>query len=181
MLLCYPRKINMLLLLLLVVVVSEKNLKIKRTSNKNSRECHSQNLQPTLETRRKWRKIKSNVFKINKQLQEKNEPRHDKTNKMSVRPAKTQISHPPSLIRVFAVRMKKPWVLSYPLSAQRRLWSDWADAKADLSLRWAHSHIVGFVISRLKYRPSELITMLNSRLKRSREQGRRQKSTYNAS
>ena len=24
--------------------------------------------------------------------------------------------------------MKKPWVLSYPLSAQRRLWSDWADA-----------------------------------------------------
>ena len=26
-----------------------------------------------------------------------------------------------SLIRVFAVRMKKPWVLSYPLSAQRRL------------------------------------------------------------
>ena len=33
------------------------------------------------------------------------EPRHDKTNKMSVRPAKTnQLGHPPSLIRVFAVR-----------------------------------------------------------------------------
>ena len=32
-----------------------------------------------------------------------------------------QPGHPPSLIRVFAVRMKKPWVLSYPLSAQRRL------------------------------------------------------------
>ena len=32
--------------------------------------------------------------------------------------------HPPSLIRVFAVRMKKACVLSYPLSAQRRLWSD---------------------------------------------------------
>ena len=31
--------------------------------------------------------------------------------------------HPPSLIRVFAVPMKKAWVLSYPLSAQRRLWS----------------------------------------------------------
>ena len=31
-------------------------------------------------------------------------------------------------------------VLSYPLSAQRRLWSDWADAQADLSLRWAHIH-----------------------------------------
>ena len=34
--------------------------------------------------------------------------------------------------------MKKPWVLNYPLSAQRRLWSDWADGQADLSLRWAH-------------------------------------------
>ena len=46
--------------------------------------------------------------------------------------------------------MKKPWVLSYPLSAQRRLWSDWADAQADLSLRWAHSQFVGFVMSRLR-------------------------------
>ena len=32
-----------------------------------------------------------------------------------------QPGHPPSLIRVFAVRIKKAWVLSYPLSAQRRL------------------------------------------------------------
>ena len=63
------------------------------------------------------------------------EPRYDKTNKVTVRPAK---------IRVFAVRMKKAWVLSYPLSAQRRLWSGWADAQADLSLCWAHSHFVGF-------------------------------------
>ena len=39
-----------------------------------------------------------------------------------------QPGHPPSLIRVFAVRMKKPWIRSYPLSAQRRLKSDWADA-----------------------------------------------------
>ena len=62
-----------------------------------------------------------------------------------------QIGHPPSLIRVFAVRMKKVWVLSYLLSAQRRLWSDWADAQADLSLRWAYSHLVGFVMSRLIY------------------------------
>ena len=47
--------------------------------------------------------------------------------------------HPPSLIRVFAVRMKKSWVLSYSLSAQQRLWSDWADAEADLRLWWAQS------------------------------------------
>ena len=32
-----------------------------------------------------------------------------------------QPGHPPSLIRVFTVRLKKAWVLSYPLSAQRRL------------------------------------------------------------
>ena len=61
-----------------------------------------------------------------------------------------QPGHPPSLVRVFAVRMKKAWVLSYPLSAQRRLWSDWADAQADLSLHWVHSHFVGFFMSRLK-------------------------------
>ena len=60
-----------------------------------------------------------------------------------------QPGHPTSLIRVFAVRMKKAWVLSYPLIAQRRLWSDWANAKADLSLRWAHTHFIGFVMSRL--------------------------------
>ena len=28
---------------------------------------------------------------------------------------------------------------------------DWADAQADLSLRWAHTHFVGFVMSRLNY------------------------------
>ena len=49
-----------------------------------------------------------------------------------------QPGHPPRLIRGFAVRIKKAWVLSYPLRAQRRLWSDWADAQAELSLRWAH-------------------------------------------
>ena len=52
---------------------------------------------------------------------------------------------------VFAVRMKKAWVLSYSLSTQRRLWLDWPDAQADLSLRWAHSHFVGFVTLRLIY------------------------------
>ena len=55
----------------------------------------------------------------------------------------------PSLIRAFAVRLKKAWILRYPLSAQQRLKSDWADAQADLSLRWAHTHFAGFVMSRL--------------------------------
>ena len=121
-----------------------------------------------------------------KEEQITNEPWHDKTDKVSVRSAKTQISlgirpvwsesslsawrmlgslathwtlsedsdqpgHPPSLIRVFAVRMKNAWVLRYPLNALRRVWSDWADAQADLSLRWAHTQFVGFVILRLKW------------------------------
>ena len=62
-----------------------------------------------------------------------------------------QPGHPPSLIRVFAVRMKKTWVLSYTMSAQQSLWSDWANAQADLSLCWAHTHFVGFVMSWLNY------------------------------
>ena len=95
----------------------------------------------------------------------KYEPQHDKTNKMSVVPAKTQISlgfRP--VWSVFAVRMKKPWVLSYPMSAQRRLWSDWADAQADLSVRWAHTRFVVFVMSLLIYFPPlfKLSLMQNS-------------------
>ena len=71
---------------------------------------------------------------------------HDKTNKMACAPSEDsdQPWHPPSLIRVFAVRMKKAWVLSYPLSTQRRLWLDWADAQTDLSLRWAHMPLCWF-------------------------------------
>ena len=47
-----------------------------------------------------------------------------------------QPGHPPSLTRVFAVRLKKASFLSCPLSVQRRLWSDWAE----------HTHFVGFVV-----------------------------------
>ena len=62
------------------------------------------------------------VWKMYRLESNKYEPRHDKTNKLSVRPAKIQISLGIRPVRsVFAVRMKKAWVLSYPLSAQRRL------------------------------------------------------------
>ena len=69
-----------------------------------------------------------------------NEQSSDKTNEMACAPNKDsdQPGHPPSLIRVFTVHMTTPWVLSYPLSAQRRLWLDWADAQADLSLCHVH-------------------------------------------
>ena len=66
-----------------------------------------------------------------------------KPTKWQLRPAKTQISLGIRRVwLVFAVRMKKAWTLSYPLSAQRRLWSDSADAQADLSLRCAHISLV---------------------------------------
>ena len=82
-----------------------------------------------------------------------NELPHDKTNKMACAPSKDsdQPGHLLSLISVFAVRMNKAQVLSYPLSAQRRLWSDWVDAQADLCLRWVYSHFIGFVMRQLKF------------------------------
>ena len=65
--------------------------------------------------------------------------------KWHVCPAKTQISLGIRPVwSVFTVGMKKAWVLSYLLSAQQRLWSDWADAQADLSLRWAHRSFCRF-------------------------------------
>ena len=73
---------------------------------------------------------------------------------MIVHPAKTQISlgiHP-----VWSESSLSAWrklgslaTISNPLNAQRRLWSDWADAQTDLSLRWAQSHFVGFIMRRL--------------------------------
>ena len=89
-----------------------------------------------------------------------NEPPHDKTNKMACAPSEDsdQPGHPPSLIGVFAVRMKKAWALSYPLSAQRSLWSDWVDAQADLSLRWAHMPFCWFC-----HEAAHLISWLTNR------------------
>ena len=49
-----------------------------------------------------------------------------------------QPGHPSSLIRAFAVRSLGSWGPMVSLCGQRRLWSDWADVQADLSLRWAH-------------------------------------------
>ena len=78
------------------------------------------------------------------------EPQHDKTNKMSVRPAKTQISL--GIRPVWSESSLSAWRNLWSLAthwAHSEDWSDWADAQADLSLRWAHTHFVGFVMSRL--------------------------------
>ena len=91
------------------------------------------------------------------------EPAHDKTYKMACAPGENsdQPGHPPSLIWIFTVRMKKAWVLCYLLSGKRRLWSDCADAQADPSLRWCTYHFVGFVMRWLIY----YITVTNERQK----------------
>ena len=67
------------------------------------------------------------------------ERRRSKTDKMACAPSKdsNQPGHPSSLIRVFAVRMKKAWVLSYPLSTQRRL-DQTGRMPRLICLRWAH-------------------------------------------
>ena len=63
--------------------------------------------------------------------------------KSPVCPAKTQISLGICPVwSVLAVRMKKPWVFSFLLSAQWRRWSDWADANADLSSLGTHNLLV---------------------------------------
>ena len=75
-----------------------------------------------------------------------------KPTKWHVRPAKTQIS----------LGIRPVWsesslcaqcIAKDPsfLHADSEDWSDWADAQADLSLRWGHSHFVGFVMRQLKY------------------------------
>ena len=76
---------------------------------------------------------------------ERNKERNKQTKKMACAPRKTQKSLGIRPVwSVFAVRMKKAWVLTYPLSAYRRLWSDWVDAQADLSLRWAQRSFCWF-------------------------------------
>ena len=67
-------------------------------------------------------------------------PPHSKTTKWHIRPAKTQIS----------LGIRPVWSES-SLSAWIKLGSP---AQADLSLRWAHSHFVGFVTRRLIYNGS---------------------------
>ena len=88
-------------------------------------------LRQTAKLRRAWAYAQSVQilcylqFKRSKESSRQNpyEPHHDKTNKVACAPSEDsdQPGHLPSLIKVFTVRMKKAWVLSYPLSTQLRL------------------------------------------------------------
>ena len=69
-----------------------------------------------------------------------NEPQREETCLLISAPNEDsdQPVDPRSVIIVFIVRLKKLWTYSYPKCAQRRFWSDCANAKSDLNLRWAH-------------------------------------------
>ena len=64
------------------------------------------------------------------------EPRHDKANKMSLRPAKTQINSDQSLRCALKGSLRTQAFFMRTAKTLIRY--------ADLSLRWAHSHFVGF-------------------------------------
>ena len=72
------------------------------------------------------------------------EPKHDKTSKVTC--ALSEDSDKParlrSLIRVFADRLKKLWVLGYLKNAQQRLWPDFLNAAAN----WSESSLCANVI-----------------------------------
>ena len=62
-----------------------------------------------------------------------------------VRPAKTdQTGHLPNLLRIFAMHSMGSQGLKVFSARHRRLWSDWADTQADLSLCWAHTSFCWF-------------------------------------
>ena len=90
------------------------------------------------------------AFLIRKDI---NEPRHDKTNKMSVRLAKTQIS-----LGIRPVWSESSLCAQYVAKDSRFLHADSEDSDQTwrmprlICLRWAHTHFVGFVMTRLIYK-----------------------------
>ena len=79
---------------------------------------------------------------------------------MTVLPAKTQIGL--GICPVWSESSLSAWRKLGSLATQWACsedWSDWADAQADLSLRWTHSHFVGlwFICSLNKRKCMETI------------------------
>ena len=118
----------------------------------------------------------ANPWHQEEERKDKIEPTRDKT-KVSVRPVWSESS-------LSAWRKLGPLATHWVHSED---WSDWADTQADLSLRWAHSHIVGFVTRRpvinackireahrpVVFSQSEVITMLKGLKKHEdKEQGK---------
>ena len=77
--------------------------------------------------------------------------RQNQPNRFALSEDSDQPGHSPSLIRVFTVHFIGSYEPNDSSCGRRRLWSDWADAQADLSLCWVHIYFVGFVVLRLEY------------------------------
>ena len=56
------------------------------------------------------------------------------------------------------------------MSTQQRLWSDWTDAQADLSLCWAHMPFCRFCHDRKKNENSNLVTWAYSEIQKTKEE-----------
>ena len=70
-----------------------------------------------------------------------------------LKPAKSQMSRLMTKPTKSQQRLRSAWASAQSDQSSlctQRLCSDWTDAQADLSLRWAHIHFVGFVMSWLK-------------------------------
>ena len=87
-----------------------------------------------------WRKLSFNYHQIPSlsvlQAWSVFEPPHDKTNNVVVHPVWSESS---------LSTWKKAWTLSYPLSAQGRLWSDWVVASLD-SVDWVDWRCSGWPV-----------------------------------
>ena len=62
----------------------------------------------------------------------------------SDQPGHPQPGYPPSLINLRCALSGYSWGPNVSSCGQRRLWSDWADTYADLSLRWAQRSFCWF-------------------------------------
>ena len=80
-------------------------------------------------------------------VQKLNGPLYVKSNNMACAPSENsdQPGHPPSLIRVFAVRSKDSQGPMASSSGQRRLWSDWANAQARASTNFQILEVLNFL------------------------------------
>ena len=95
-----------------------------------------------------WVNTVCNFYSSGQTQQRRHMSQHmTKPTKMAYAPSEDsdQPGHLSSLIRVFAVRMQKAWVLTYPLSAERRL------IRLDGVFAGHTCHFVGFVMRWLVY------------------------------
>ena len=101
-----------------------------------------------------WAGFNFKVTRMGSMIPRDNSQRTTKPTRRPVWPAKTQISlyTNPSMTRVLVCPSLNSPAAEEGTCDQRRLWSDCADAQADLSLRWSHKFYCRFcrVLAQIK-------------------------------